>query len=102
MRAISLTATRATHCATEKQASAHVGGLYIETHGKDYTIYLNTGSAKGFEMAIDVEGAKPPVQTKGETESVSANSKPPAALPAPSSEPPKKPGGGKPTLRRIK
>jgi hypothetical protein len=55
-------------------------------------------------MTFDVEGAKPAVQIKGETESVSVASKPPVALPAPTTpEPPKKPsGGGKPTLRRIK
>ena len=66
-------------------------------------VYALYARETGHGMTFDVEGAKPAVQTKGETESVSANSKPPAALPAPSSpEPPKKPGGGKPTLRRIK
>jgi VCBS repeat-containing protein len=45
--------------ASEKQALATIGSLYIETHGKDYTIWLNNDAHKGFDMAIDVEGNKP-------------------------------------------
>lgn len=44
---------------SEKQALATIGSLYIETHGKDYTIFLNNDAHKGFDMAIDVEGNKP-------------------------------------------
>ena len=52
-------------------------------------------------MTFDLDGAKPSVQAKGESEAVPTTTKPPAALPAPSPDP-KKPTGGKPTLRRIK
>jgi VCBS repeat-containing protein len=38
----------------EKQALAHSGALFIDKHGADSTVYLNTDAAKGFEMAIDV------------------------------------------------
>jgi stringent starvation protein B len=66
-------------------------------------VYALYARETGHGMTFDVEGSKPSVQAKGEGESVSANTKPPAALPASTSpEPPKKPGGGKPTLRRIK
>jgi hypothetical protein len=51
-------------------------------------------------MTFDTEGAKAGVQAKAEAE-VASNTRAPA-LPAPFPEPPKKPGGGKPTLRRIK
>jgi hypothetical protein len=37
----------------------------------------------------------------GDSVAVPTNTKPPAALPAPAPDP-KKPSGGKPTLRRIK
>jgi VCBS repeat-containing protein len=43
----------------QKKALATIGSLYIETHGKDYTIWLNNDAHKGFDMAIDVEGNKP-------------------------------------------
>jgi stringent starvation protein B len=66
-----------------------------------YALYAReTGHGMTFEVDGGNAGAKPSVQAKGETEPVSANSKPPAALPAPT--PPTKPSGGKPTLRRIK
>jgi stringent starvation protein B len=58
---------------------------------------------------FDVDGAKGGLQTKAESEPVREPKhpalKPPAQLPVPtatSPEPPKKPSGGKPTLRRIK
>jgi len=70
-----------------------------------YALYAReTGHGMTFDVEGGTAGAKPGVQTKGELEPVSANTKPTAALPAPTThEPPKKPtGGGKPTLRRIK
>ena len=53
-------------------------------------------------MTFDVDGAKPGLQAKPDLD-LASNSRAPA-LPAPTTapEPPKKPSGGKPTLRRIK
>ena len=51
--------------------------------------------------AFDADGAKPIIQSRAESEAAPTNTKPPAALPAPAPDP-KKPPGGKPTLRRIK
>src|SRR5216683_3227988 len=59
----------------------------------------------GHGMTFDADTPKPSVQTKAEAEPASLLGKPrsPTALPAPARpEPPKKPSGGKPTLRRIK
>src|SRR5437879_5900148 len=59
----------------------------------------------GHGMTFDADAPKPSIQTKAEAEPASLLGKPrsPAALPAPANpEPPKKPSGGKPTLRRIK
>jgi len=58
----------------------------------------------GHGMTFDVDASKPATQAVAEAEP-GAPKEPPAALPAPAAttaEPPKKPGGGKPTLRRIK
>ena len=64
-------------------------------------IYALYARETGHGMSFDVDGAKPMVQAKGESEAAPITAKPPTALPAPSPDP-KKPGGGKPTLRRIK
>ena len=59
----------------------------------------------GHGMTFDTDSPKPSAQAKAEAEPASLLGKPrsPAALPAPAHpEPPKKPSGGKPTLRRIK
>jgi stringent starvation protein B len=64
-------------------------------------IYALYARETGHGMSFDVDGAKPMVQAKGESEAAPTSAKPPTALPAPSTDP-KKPGGGKPTLRRIK
>jgi stringent starvation protein B len=64
-------------------------------------IYALYARETGHGMTFDIDGAKPLVQVKGESEPVPNSSKPPTALPAPVPDP-KKPGGGKPTLRRIK
>jgi hypothetical protein len=59
-------------------------------------------------MTFDLDGPKSGVQSKAESESMREPRvpapKPPTQLPVPAStpEPPKKPSGGKPTLRRIK
>jgi stringent starvation protein B len=84
--------------------SARFGGVARQISVPVTNVYALYARETGHGMTFDVEGSKPSIQAKGETESVSANTRPPAALPAPSiPEPPKKPsGGGKPTLRRIK
>jgi stringent starvation protein B len=64
-------------------------------------IYALYARETGHGMSFDVDGAKPMVQAKAESEAAPTSPKPPTALPAPSPDP-KKPGGGKPTLRRIK
>ena len=60
-------------------------------------IYANE---TGHGMPFDIDGPRAAVQANAESEPAS-NTRPPA-LPASFPEPPKKPGGGKPTLRRIK
>lgn len=84
--------------------SARFGGVARQLSVPVTNIYALYARETGHGMTFDVEGSKPAAQAKGEGEPVSANTKPPAALPAPTApEPPKKPtGGGKPTLRRIK
>ena len=67
-------------------------------------VYALYARETGHGMTFDIDGPKPSVQSKGESENT-ALPKPPTALPAPvTPDPnPKKPsGGGKPTLRRIK
>ena len=65
-------------------------------------VYALYARETGHGMTFDIEGPKPSVQAKAESESASNTRAP--ALPVPTTpEPPKKPsGGGKPTLRRIK
>ncbi len=85
--------------------SARFGGVARQISVPVPNVYALYARETGHGMTFDVEGggAKPPVQSKAEMEPASANTRPPAALPAPTSpEPPKKPSGGKPTLRRIK
>jgi stringent starvation protein B len=68
--------------------------------GNVYALYARE---TGHGMTFDVEGPKPALQSSAEAEPKLPAVKPPAALPVPSTpEPPKKPSGGKPTLRRIK
>ena len=82
--------------------SARFGGVARQISVPEPNVYALYARETGHGMTFDVEGAKPSVQAKGEAEPA-VPSKPPAALPAPTSpEPPKKPSGGKPTLRRIK
>jgi stringent starvation protein B len=88
--------------------SARFGGVARQISVPVSNVYALYARETGHGMTFDVEGgtagAKPPVQGKAEMEPTSANTRPPTALPAPSTspEPPKKPSGGKPTLRRIK
>ena len=87
--------------------SARFGGVARQISVAVTNVYALYARETGHGMTFDVEGGtasgKPAVPGKAESESVSANTKPPAALPAPATpEPPKKPSGGKPTLRRIK
>ena len=82
--------------------SARFGGVARQLAVPITNVYALYARETGHGMTFDVEGAKPGVQAKAESEPLPANTKPPAALPAPTPEPPKKPSGGKPTLRRIK
>ena len=70
--------------------------------GNVYAVYARE---TGHGMTFDVDPQKPVTRAVAEAEPA-APREAPMALPAPSSnataEPPKKPGGGKPTLRRIK
>jgi stringent starvation protein B len=82
--------------------SARFGGVARQISVSVTDVYALYARETGHGMTFDIEGAKPGVQAKAESEPAS-NSKSPA-LPVPTTpEPPKKPsGGGKPTLRRIK
>jgi stringent starvation protein B len=82
--------------------SARFGGVARQISLSVTSVYALYARETGHGMTFDIEGAKPGVQAKAESEPAS-NSKAPA-LPVPTTpEPPKKPsGGGKPTLRRIK
>ena len=83
--------------------SARFGGIARQISVPVSNVYALYARETGHGMTFDVEGAKPSIQSKAETESA-VPSKPTAALPAPSGSDPKKPPppGGKPTLRRIK
>ena len=80
--------------------SARFGGVARQIALPMANIYALYAHETGHGMTFDVHGAKPSVQTKAESE-VPNSARPPAALPAPTPDP-KKPSGGKPTLRRIK
>jgi len=81
--------------------SARFGGVARQISLPVANIYALYARETGHGMTFDIDGAKPSVQAKGESEAVPNSSRPPAALPAPGPDP-KKPSGGKPTLRRIK
>ena len=81
--------------------SARFGGVARQISLPIENIYALYAKETGNGMAFDTEGAKPIIQSRAESEVVPNSSKPPAALPAPAPDP-KKPSGGKPTLRRIK
>ena len=83
--------------------SARFGGVARQISVPVGNVYALYARETGHGMTFDIEGAKPSIQSKAETESA-VPSKPTPALPAPAAGDPKKPppGGGKPTLRRIK
>ena len=83
--------------------SARFGGVARQISVPVTNVYALYARESGHGMTFDIEGkeaGKPGVQARGESENT-VPAKPPAALPAPSPDP-KKPTGGKPTLRRIK
>ncbi len=80
--------------------SARFGGVARQISVPVTNVYALYARESGHGMTFDVDGAKPGLQVRAESEN---SAKPPAALPAPSAPDPKKPpGGGQPTLRRIK
>jgi stringent starvation protein B len=81
--------------------SARFGGVARQISVPVANVYALYARETGHGMTFDLEPPKPAVQAKAEIESTAAPARPPAALPAPGG-PPKKPSGGKPTLRRIK
>ena len=81
--------------------SARFGGVARQISLPVANIYALYARETGHGMTFEVDGAKPMVQARAESEPVPNAAKPPTALPAPAPDP-KKPGGGKPTLRRIK
>jgi stringent starvation protein B len=81
--------------------SARFSGVARQLSIPVANIYALYAKETGNGMAFDADGAKPIIQSRAESEAVPTSNKPPAALPAPAPDP-KKPSGGKPTLRRIK
>jgi stringent starvation protein B len=84
--------------------SARFGGVARQISLPIANVYALYARETGHGMTFDIDGAKPALQVQGESEVVPATNKPPppTALPAPTTPDPKKPSGGKPTLRRIK
>jgi stringent starvation protein B len=83
--------------------SARFGGVARQISCPVANVYALYAKETGHGMTFDIEGPKAGMQAKAESEPAS-NSRAPA-LPVPAvttPEPPKKPSGGKPTLRRIK
>jgi stringent starvation protein B len=83
--------------------SARFGGVARQIVVPISNVYALYARETGHGMTFDVDGPKPGLQSKAEAEPKLPAIKPPAQLPVPTApEPPKKPSGGKPTLRRIK
>src|SRR5437879_5904441 len=85
--------------------SARFGGVARQISVPIASVFALYARETGHGMTFDTDSAKPSAQAKAEAEPASLLGKPrsPAALPAPAHpEPPKKPSGGKPTLRRIR
>ncbi|HKQ29438.1 MAG TPA: ClpXP protease specificity-enhancing factor [Burkholderiales bacterium] len=88
--------------------SARFGGVARQLSVPITNVYALYARETGHGMTFDVDGPKAGVQAKAESESMRDPKlpviKPPSQLPVPAStpEPPKKPSGGKPNLRRIK
>ena len=98
------------------ELSARFGGVARQLSVPINNVYALYARETGHGMTFDVDGPKSGVQAKAESETARETTrealrepklpvlKPPAQLPVPAGtpEPPKKPSGGKPTLRRIK
>jgi stringent starvation protein B len=83
--------------------SARFGGVARQISVPIANVFALYARETGHGMTFDTDAPKPPTQAKAEPASLLGKPRSPAALPAPASpEPPKKPSGGKPTLRRIK
>ena len=88
--------------------SARFGGVARQISVPVTNVYALYARETGHGMTFDVDGSKAPAQSRAESESARESRlpsiKPPPQLPVPAGtpEPPKKPSGGKPTLRRIK
>jgi stringent starvation protein B len=85
--------------------SARFGGVARQISVPIANVFALYARETGHGMTFDTDSAKTSAQAKAEAEPASLLGKPrsPTALPAPANpEPPKKPSGGKPTLRRIK
>src|SRR3954465_4832596 len=83
--------------------SARFGGVARQISLPVANVYALYARETGHGMTFDIEGPNAGVQVKAEAEAA-PNPRAPA-LPAPvatTPEPPKKPSGGRPTLRRIK
>ena len=83
--------------------SARFAGVARQISVPVANVYAVYARETGHGMTFDVDAAKPAMQSVGEGGPVAPRDAP-ASLPAPaaSNGPPKKPGGGKPTLRRVK
>jgi stringent starvation protein B len=83
--------------------SARFGGVARQISVPVGNVYALYARETGHGMTFDIDGPKPSVQSKAESETRLPAHRPGTALTAPTApEPPKKPSGGKPTLRRIK
>jgi len=80
--------------------SARFGGVARQISVPVANVYALYARETGHGMTFDTEGAKAGIQAKAEGEPASNTRAP--ALPVPAPQPPTKPSGGKPTLRRIK
>jgi stringent starvation protein B len=81
--------------------SARFGGVARQISVPVANVYALYARETGHGLTFDTDGPKPAMQVRAEAEAASNTRAP--ALPAPAApEPPKKPSGGKPTLRRIK
>jgi stringent starvation protein B len=80
--------------------SARFGGVARQISLPIKNVYALYAHETGHGMTFDIEGPKSGIQAKAEAEPASNTRAP--ALPVPAPQPPTKPSGGKPTLRRIK
>src|SRR5438552_19064199 len=86
--------------------SARFGGVARQISVPISSVYALYARETGHGMTFDVDGSKLSVQSKTDSEAMREPKlpaiKPPTQLPVPTiPEPPKKPSGGTPTLRRL-